>query len=134
MAAAEPATRQDFSREEKEQEPVPQKTAPPWWSSRFATFVVAAIFSVVHALLVSPLRYHDAERLVQIQSVHPEQGVSVLAPATAEVAARPTPAALRSACSPRRHPASPINTPNATDLTRPEFTSDKSTMLWVSIQ
>lgn len=41
-----------------------------------------AIFSVVHALLLSPLPYRDAGRLVQLQSRHPEQGVSGLAPAT----------------------------------------------------
>ncbi|WP_415907161.1 ABC transporter permease [Oleiharenicola sp. Vm1] len=42
-----------------------------------------AVFSVVHALLLSPLRYDDARRLVQVQAVHPRQGVSTLAPATA---------------------------------------------------
>jgi putative ABC transport system permease protein len=41
-----------------------------------------AIFSVVNAVLLRPLAYHDARRLVQVQSQHPEQGVSVLAPAT----------------------------------------------------
>jgi predicted permease len=41
-----------------------------------------AVFSVVHALLLSPLRYGEAERLVQIRSVHPQQGFSPLAPAT----------------------------------------------------
>ncbi len=41
-----------------------------------------AIFSVVHALLLKPLAYQDARQLVQVQSRHPEQGVSVLAPAT----------------------------------------------------
>ena len=41
-----------------------------------------AIFSVVHALLVSPLRYGDARQLVQLRSLHPEQGQSSLAPAT----------------------------------------------------
>lgn len=41
-----------------------------------------AVFSVVHALLLTPLRYGDADRLVQVQSVHPQQGVSQLAPAT----------------------------------------------------
>jgi putative ABC transport system permease protein len=41
-----------------------------------------AIFSVVHALLLSPLHYHDSGRLVQLQSQHPEQGISGLAPAT----------------------------------------------------
>ena len=39
----------------------------------------SAIFSVVNALLLAPLRYLDARELVQIQSQHPEQGVSVLA-------------------------------------------------------
>lgn len=41
-----------------------------------------AIFSVVHGVLLSPLRYADAPELVQLRSTHPEQGVSVLAPAT----------------------------------------------------
>ena len=41
-----------------------------------------AIFSVVHALLLSPLSYADASRLVQLQSRHKEQGVAGLAPAT----------------------------------------------------
>jgi putative ABC transport system permease protein len=41
-----------------------------------------AIFSVVHALLLSPLQYHDADRLVMVQSQHPEQGIAGLAPAT----------------------------------------------------
>lgn len=41
-----------------------------------------AVFSVVHALLLTPLRYGDADRLVQVQSIHPQQGVSQLAPAT----------------------------------------------------
>ncbi|MEY2880736.1 MAG: hypothetical protein RLZZ15_3116 [Verrucomicrobiota bacterium] len=41
-----------------------------------------AIFSVVHALLLRPLAYRDSAALVQVQSHHPEQGVSVLAPAT----------------------------------------------------
>lgn len=41
-----------------------------------------AIFSVVHAVLLSPLAYHESRRLVQLQSVHPEQGQSGLAPAT----------------------------------------------------
>lgn len=40
-----------------------------------------AIFSVVHTVLLAPLAYHDGDRLVQIQSRHAEQGVSVLAPA-----------------------------------------------------
>lgn len=42
-----------------------------------------AVFSVVHALLLSPLRYGEAQRLVQVRSVHPQQGFSALAPATA---------------------------------------------------
>ena len=41
-----------------------------------------AIFSVVHALLLSPLRYGDARPLVQLRSSHPEQGFAALAPAT----------------------------------------------------
>ncbi len=41
-----------------------------------------AIFSVVHALLLSPLQYHDAGRLVLVQSRHKEPGVTDLAPAT----------------------------------------------------
>lgn len=41
-----------------------------------------AIFSVVHGVLLAPLRYADAHELVQIRSVHPEQGASALAPAT----------------------------------------------------
>jgi putative ABC transport system permease protein len=41
-----------------------------------------AIFSVVHALLLAPLQYGDAGRLVQVQSRHPEQGLSGVAPAT----------------------------------------------------
>lgn len=41
-----------------------------------------AIFSVVHAVLLTPLRYADARQLVQLRSVHPEQGSSGLAPAT----------------------------------------------------
>ncbi len=41
-----------------------------------------AVFSVVHALLLTPLRYGQGDRLVQVQSVHPQQGVSPLAPAT----------------------------------------------------
>lgn len=41
-----------------------------------------AIFSVVHAVLLKPLAYGDSARLVQVQSRHPEQGTSVLAPAT----------------------------------------------------
>ncbi|HEX7630571.1 MAG TPA: ABC transporter permease, partial [Lacunisphaera sp.] len=41
-----------------------------------------AIFSVVHAVLLKPLGYQDAAQLVQIQSQHPEQGLSAIAPAT----------------------------------------------------
>ena len=41
-----------------------------------------AIFSVVHALLLRPLAYQDAGQLVHVRSIHQEQGVSVLAPAT----------------------------------------------------
>lgn len=41
-----------------------------------------AVFSVVHALLLSPLRYREARQLVQVQSVHREQGTGNLAPAT----------------------------------------------------
>ncbi len=41
-----------------------------------------AIFSVVHAVLLKPLAYHDSARLVQVQSRHPEQGLAGLAPAT----------------------------------------------------
>lgn len=41
-----------------------------------------AIFTVVNTLLLSPLPYADSRQLVQVQSQHPEQGVSVLAPAT----------------------------------------------------
>src|ERR1051325_7523564 len=41
-----------------------------------------AIFSIVHALLLTPLQYQAADELVQIQSVHPEQGASGVAPAT----------------------------------------------------
>ncbi len=40
-----------------------------------------AIFSVAHALLVEPLPYQDARRLAVINTQHPEQGLSVLAPA-----------------------------------------------------
>lgn len=51
--------------------------------------VSTAVFSVVHALLISPLRYGEAQRLVQVRSVHPQQGFSALAPATAlDVAAQ----------------------------------------------
>ncbi len=39
-----------------------------------------AIFSVVNAVLLSPLRYGDSAPLVQVQSKHPEQGTSVLTP------------------------------------------------------
>lgn len=41
-----------------------------------------AIFSVVSALLLSPLQYQDARQLVLIQSQHKEQGISAVAPAT----------------------------------------------------
>ncbi len=41
-----------------------------------------AIFSVVNALLLSPLPYHDSRRLIQVQSVHPEQGTRGIAPAS----------------------------------------------------
>ncbi len=41
-----------------------------------------AIFSVVHALLLSPLQYQAPHELVQIQSWHKSQGASGLAPAT----------------------------------------------------
>ena len=41
-----------------------------------------AIFSVVYALLLRPLAYADATRLVQVQSQHQEQGTEALAPAT----------------------------------------------------
>ena len=41
-----------------------------------------AIFSVVHALLLSPLQYREAGQLVQLQSLHQKQGLSGLAPAT----------------------------------------------------
>jgi putative ABC transport system permease protein len=41
-----------------------------------------AIFSVVHALLLRPLAYEDARRLVQVQAEHPEQGTAGLAYAT----------------------------------------------------
>lgn len=40
------------------------------------------VFSVVHALLLTPLRYDQANRLVQVKTVHAQQGVSALAPAT----------------------------------------------------
>jgi putative ABC transport system permease protein len=41
-----------------------------------------AIFSVVHAVLLKPLAYRDASRLIQVQASHPEQGQGNLAPAT----------------------------------------------------
>lgn len=41
-----------------------------------------AIFSVVHAVLLSPLAYADSAALVQIRAQHPQQGYSPLAPAT----------------------------------------------------
>ena len=41
-----------------------------------------AIFSIVHALLLSPLPFRDADQLVQVQSRHAEQGAAGLAPAT----------------------------------------------------
>jgi len=41
-----------------------------------------AIFSVVHALLLSPLHYRDAGELVHVQSRHRDSGVTDLAPAT----------------------------------------------------
>jgi len=57
--------------------------------SAVAVFILAlgigastAIFSVVYGVLLKPLAYHDSGRLVQVQSQHPEQGVSVLSPAT----------------------------------------------------
>jgi putative ABC transport system permease protein len=40
-----------------------------------------AIFSVAHALLLTPMPYADSRRLAQIHTLHPEQGRSVLAPA-----------------------------------------------------
>ncbi len=40
------------------------------------------IFSVVKALLLSPLQYHDADRIVQVQSEHKAQGSAGVAPAT----------------------------------------------------
>ena len=50
-----------------------------------------AIFSVVQALLLSPLQYRDAHELVQIQTRHKDQGASGLAPATfGDVAAAST--------------------------------------------
>ena len=50
-----------------------------------------AIFSVVQALLLSPLQYRDAHELVQIQTRHKDQGTSGLAPATfGDVAATST--------------------------------------------
>src|SRR5262245_51650027 len=47
---------------------------------------------------------------------------------------RPTPAALRSACNPRRHPDSPMMSPNAVALITPEETSDMSTIVSISTQ
>lgn len=44
--------------------------------------ISTAIFSVVHAVVLSPLRYDDAATIVQVRSQHPEQGMSSLAPAT----------------------------------------------------
>lgn len=41
-----------------------------------------AIFSVVHALLVMPLQYREPSQLVEVQSLHKEEGLSDLAPAT----------------------------------------------------
>jgi putative ABC transport system permease protein len=41
-----------------------------------------AIFSVVNALLLSPLPYQDARRIAYIRSVHPEQGQDGISPAT----------------------------------------------------
>jgi putative ABC transport system permease protein len=41
-----------------------------------------AVFSVVHALMVMPLQYRDASQLVEVQSLHKEDGLSDLAPAT----------------------------------------------------
>ena len=41
-----------------------------------------AIFSVVHALLLMPLQYRNASQLVEVQSLHKEEGLSDLAPAT----------------------------------------------------
>ncbi len=41
-----------------------------------------AIFSVVHALLLMPLQYRDANQLVEVRSLHKEEGLSGLAPAT----------------------------------------------------
>jgi putative ABC transport system permease protein len=41
-----------------------------------------AIFSVVHALLLTPLRYGDARPLVQLRSQHAQQGFNAFAPAT----------------------------------------------------
>ena len=41
-----------------------------------------AIYSVVHALLLMPLQYRDASQLVEVQSLHKEEGLSDLAPAT----------------------------------------------------
>lgn len=41
-----------------------------------------AVFSVVHALLVAPLPYRQADRLVEVISEHKEEGMSGLAPGT----------------------------------------------------
>ena len=41
-----------------------------------------AIFSIVHALLVMPLQYHESSQLVKVQSLHKEEGFSDVAPAT----------------------------------------------------
>lgn len=49
-----------------------------------------AIFSVVHALLLRPLAFQDSGRLVQVQSRHPEQGISIVSPATFADLARDT--------------------------------------------
>ncbi len=40
------------------------------------------MYSVVHALLLAPLHYFDAERVVQIYARHPRLGTAGLAPAT----------------------------------------------------
>ena len=53
---------------------------------------------------------------------------------TAEVAARPTPIALRSACNPRRQPDSPTIKPNAAALITPVMMSERSTMVSISTQ
>ncbi|HEX2861353.1 MAG TPA: ABC transporter permease, partial [Lacunisphaera sp.] len=41
-----------------------------------------AIYSIVHALLLSPLRYRDPAQLVAIRSAHPRSNVTDLAPGT----------------------------------------------------